>query len=70
MPKIIALVHFLTQQEKHIVALDEYMDPTLQNIYTIAYQIFTDESNRKVIQDTDIESFCDAIISQYKKNHS
>ncbi|KAI8060407.1 uncharacterized protein B0P05DRAFT_624775 [Gilbertella persicaria] len=26
MPKIIALIHFLTQQKKHVVALDEYMD--------------------------------------------
>ncbi|KAI7906398.1 uncharacterized protein BX663DRAFT_558066 [Cokeromyces recurvatus] len=32
MPKMIALVHFITQQEKHIIALDEYMDPMLQGI--------------------------------------
>ncbi|KAG2218860.1 hypothetical protein INT45_011284 [Circinella minor] len=67
MPKMIALVHFLTQQQKHIVALDEYMDSTLQRIYRIAYHIFTDESNIKVIQDTKIESFCDAITCQFKK---
>ncbi|KAG2221304.1 hypothetical protein INT45_000217 [Circinella minor] len=36
--KMIALVHFLTQQQKHIVALDEYMDSkklqnSLPNLY-------------------------------------
>ncbi|GAA5802301.1 hypothetical protein HPULCUR_007764 [Helicostylum pulchrum] len=67
MPEMIALVHFLTQQEKHIVALDEYMDLALQRIYRIAFQIFTNESNSKVIQDIEIESFCDAILSQFKK---
>lgn len=67
MPKMIALIHFLTQQEKHIVALDEYMDSTLQKIYRIAFQIFTCESNSKVIRDIEIESFCDAVASQFKK---
>ncbi|CAO3691454.1 unnamed protein product [Rhizopus stolonifer] len=63
MPEMIALVHFLTQQEKHIVALD----PALQNIYRIASEIFNEKFNSKVIQDTQIESFCDAIASQLKK---
>ncbi|KAI8079227.1 hypothetical protein BDF21DRAFT_383354 [Thamnidium elegans] len=67
MPKMIALIHFLTQQEKHIAALDEYMDSTLQKIYRIAFQIFTCELNSKVIQDVEIESFCDAVASQFKK---
>lgn len=40
MPEIIALVHFLTQQEKHIVVLDEYTDLALQRIYIIAFRIF------------------------------
>lgn len=42
---MIALVHFLTQQEKHIVALDGYMDKNLQEIYKIAYETFTDKHN-------------------------
>ncbi|CEI88119.1 hypothetical protein RMCBS344292_02519 [Rhizopus microsporus] len=67
MAKMTALVHFLTQQQKHIIALDEYMDPTLQRIYTMAHQIFTEKSNDKVIQDTEIQSFCDATIAQYEK---
>ncbi|KAI7848341.1 hypothetical protein BDC45DRAFT_450385 [Circinella umbellata] len=53
--------------QKNLVALDEYMVSTLQRIYKIAYHIFADESNIKVIQDTKIESFCDAITSQFKK---
>ncbi|ORE06237.1 hypothetical protein BCV72DRAFT_256425 [Rhizopus microsporus var. microsporus] len=67
MPKMIALVHFLTQQEKHIVALDEYTDSTLQRIYRIAFQIFTNESNSCLIRDIEIESFCDTVASQFKK---
>ncbi|KAI9483954.1 MAG: hypothetical protein EXX96DRAFT_560282 [Benjaminiella poitrasii] len=66
MSEIIALVHFLTQQEKHIVALDEYRDPALRKMYRIASEIFNEKFNRKVIQDTQIESFCDAIASQLK----
>ncbi|KAI7892942.1 uncharacterized protein EV154DRAFT_503417 [Mucor mucedo] len=67
MPKLIALIHFLTQQEKHIVALDEYMDPTLRKIYSTAYRIFTIESENKVLRDTEVESYCDAMTSQFKK---
>ncbi|KAI9014362.1 hypothetical protein CLU79DRAFT_870658, partial [Phycomyces nitens] len=67
MSEMIGLVHFLTQQEKHIVALDEYKDPYLQNIYRIVSEIFNQKSNRKVIQDNQIESFCDTIVSQLKK---
>lgn len=67
MSEIIALVHFLTQQEKHIAALDEYRDPALQKIYRIASDIFDEKSNSKVIQDTQIKSFCDTIASQLKK---
>ncbi|KAI9470005.1 MAG: hypothetical protein EXX96DRAFT_543435 [Benjaminiella poitrasii] len=33
----------------------------------IAFQIFTCESNSKVIRDIEIESFCDAVASQFKK---
>ncbi|GAA5806720.1 hypothetical protein MFLAVUS_000068 [Mucor flavus] len=40
---------------------------TLQKIYRIAFQIFTCESNSKVIRDVEIESFCDAVASQFKK---
>ncbi|KAL4210406.1 hypothetical protein AB4K20DRAFT_1977099 [Rhizopus microsporus] len=47
MEKMTALVHFLTRQQKHIIALDEYMNPTLQRIYTMAHQIFTEKSNDK-----------------------
>lgn len=43
------------------------MDSTLQKIYRIAFQIFTCESNSKVIRDIEIESFCDAVASQFKK---
>jgi hypothetical protein len=67
MPEIIALVHFLTQQEKHIVVLDEYMDLALQKIYKIAFKTFTSESNSKVIEDIESESFCDALLLQFKK---
>ena len=43
------------------------MDLALQRFYRIAYQTFIDESNVKVIQDTNIGSFCDPIASQFKK---
>lgn len=57
----------MTQQQKHIISLDEYDDPALQNIYRIAYDILTDELSSKVIQKTNIESFCNATIAQYQK---
>ncbi|KAG0172998.1 hypothetical protein DFQ28_006333 [Apophysomyces sp. BC1034] len=63
----IAVAYFLTQQEKHIVALDEYDDPAIQYIYRMAHHIFTEDSNNKVIQDTNTESFCDTTIAQYEK---
>lgn len=55
MSEMITLVHFLTQQEKHIVALDEYRDPALQKIYRIASEIFNEKFNSKVIQGTSTE---------------
>lgn len=67
MTEMIALVHFLTQQEKQIVALNEYMDSALQKNYKIAFKTFTNELSSKVIQDIETESFCDAILSQFKK---
>lgn len=54
MSEIIALVHFLAQQEKHIFALNKYRDPALQKIHIIASEIFNEKSNSKVIQDTQI----------------
>ncbi|KAI8642649.1 hypothetical protein BD408DRAFT_329605, partial [Parasitella parasitica] len=67
MPEMIALIHFSTQQQKHIVFLDEYMDPALQKIYNIASELFNEKFDNNVIQDTQIESFCNAITSQVKK---
>jgi hypothetical protein len=64
---MIALVNFMTQQQKHIIALNEYDEPALQIVYRLAYGIFTDELNSKVIQETDIQSFCNATTAQYQK---
>ncbi|KAI8389453.1 hypothetical protein BD560DRAFT_419679 [Blakeslea trispora] len=67
MSRMIALTCFLIQQEKKSIALNEYMDSTLQKMYRMAFQIFTCEISSKIAQDIEIESFCDAAASQLKK---
>jgi hypothetical protein len=63
----VALTYFFTQQQRHIMALDEYDDPTLQNIYKTAYLSFS--VDRAVKKDTNIQMqvFCDATASQFQK---
>lgn len=64
---MIPLVRLVTQQQKDMIALDEYDYPALQNIFRVGYDIFTDEMNTKVTQETNIESFCNVTMTQYQE---
>lgn len=64
---MIALVYFITQQERSILALDKFDDQTINKIYNIAYNIYS--LNDSIVNDNtkEIDAFCDSTICQYNK---
>ncbi|ORX61972.1 hypothetical protein DM01DRAFT_1331448 [Hesseltinella vesiculosa] len=67
MTHMIALLHMITQQQRNIVALEEYKDKALQYVFKVARDVFESASTDKVLKDTKSASFCDATIKQYEK---
>lgn len=67
MDPMIALAYILILQEKNIVMLDEYNDPTIQDIYKTALNLFSFNKDASNDLARRVESFCDAIASQFKK---
>ncbi|KAL0078436.1 hypothetical protein J3Q64DRAFT_1872394 [Phycomyces blakesleeanus] len=64
---MIALACIFTLQEKSIVMLDEYDDPTIQDIYKTELNVFSFDKDTTNDLTRRTESFCDAMASQFVK---
>ncbi|KAI8990862.1 hypothetical protein BDF20DRAFT_830954 [Mycotypha africana] len=64
---IIALANFFTQQQRHLMTLDEFNDPTLHTIYRAAYTSFSKHCAQQSDQLKTMQEFCDAISLQFGK---
>ncbi|KAG1285867.1 hypothetical protein G6F62_007926 [Rhizopus arrhizus] len=64
---MIALAYIFILQEKNIVMLDEYNDPTIQDIYKTALNVFSFDKDTTNDLTRRTESFCDAMASQFPK---
>ncbi|CAO3677247.1 unnamed protein product [Umbelopsis ramanniana] len=67
MDPMIALAYVLILREKKLVMLDEYHDPTIQDIYKTALNVFSFHKDNKNDLTRRTESFCDAMASQFAK---
>ncbi|GAN04955.1 hypothetical protein MAM1_0078d04422 [Mucor ambiguus] len=65
---MIALAYILIFQEKNRVMLDEYDDPTIQDIYKTALNFFSFDKDTTNDLTGRTESFCDAMASQFAKS--
>ncbi|KAI8328266.1 hypothetical protein BC941DRAFT_363907, partial [Chlamydoabsidia padenii] len=64
---IVALTRLLTGKQRHLLALDEYDDPTLQLIYSAAYYSFTKHHNLDANSNTNLINFCDVACLPFEK---
>ncbi|CAO3575976.1 unnamed protein product [Absidia cylindrospora] len=64
---MVALTLFFTLRQRHLLALDEYNDPTLNSIYRAAYYSFTRHHNIDTDTNTIFENFCDITSIQFEK---
>lgn len=64
---IVALAYFFTQQQRHLLALDEYDDPTLQKIYRTAYKIFSLDKAIEEDNKLAMVEFCEVSANQFRK---
>ncbi|KAI8991733.1 hypothetical protein BDF20DRAFT_920734 [Mycotypha africana] len=64
---MVALAHVLISQEKNIMMLEEYDDPTIQDIYKTALHVFSDGKDKTNDLKRNCESFCEAMTSQFTK---
>ncbi|KAG0179400.1 hypothetical protein DFQ28_003345, partial [Apophysomyces sp. BC1034] len=67
MDPMIALCYFFMLQERSILALEKYDDPTIQAIYRKALEILSVEKDEKTSLTLQAQSFCDAVASQFTK---
>lgn len=57
MTHMIALMYMITQQQRNIVALEEYKDKALQYIFKVARDVFETASTAQVLKDTTAVAF-------------
>ncbi|KAG1170152.1 hypothetical protein G6F70_008231 [Rhizopus microsporus] len=64
---IVALSYFFTQQQRYLLTLDKFDDPTLLTIYHSAYTSFSKHCAQVSDQVKTMQDFCDAISLQFGK---
>lgn len=65
--QIVALTYFITQQQRHLLALDVFDDPTINVIYRRAHSIFSKHGAVETDQRATWMQFCQAIALQFNK---
>ncbi|CEI96926.1 hypothetical protein RMCBS344292_11069 [Rhizopus microsporus] len=64
---MIALCYFFMLQERRILALEKYDDPTIQAIYKKTLELLSVQKDETTSLTLQAQSFCDAVASQFTK---
>lgn len=70
MDPMIAFCYFFMLQERRILALEKYDDPTIQAIYKKALELLSVQKDETISLTLQAQSFCDAVASQFTKSSS
>ncbi|KAF7721412.1 hypothetical protein EC973_004718 [Apophysomyces ossiformis] len=64
---IVALAFFFTQRQRHLLALEEYDDPNVQDIYKTAYRVFSLNRSKENDNTQALIDVCDKVSLQFQK---
>ncbi|RCH87083.1 hypothetical protein CU097_010070, partial [Rhizopus azygosporus] len=67
MDPIVAIAYVFMMQQQIIIGMDRYNDPTIQQIYKVSLSIFSVEADVAKQSIEQMQVFCDAVQSQFKK---